>query len=95
MKYLIICTVLTLCCLVSFGQNKSDLKGPAAKNYKPWQDKSIGSPLVTQGEVNKFSGPEAKNVKVWEKSNKNMIAVKAVANKPKGYKAKNSKVWKD
>ena len=95
MRNLIITAALTFCCLASFGQSKNDLKGPAAKNYKPWKDKTIGSPLVTQTQTNKLSGPEAKNAKAWEKNNTYMVAVKAVANKPKGLKAKNNKVWKD
>lgn len=95
MKTLIISTVLSLGCLVSFGQGKGDLKGPAAKNYKPWQDKTAKTTLATKSQTSELSGPEAKNAKAWEIKETNLVAVKSVANKPKGPKAKNQKIWED
>lgn len=95
MKTLIFSAAFTLGCLVSFGQGKGDLKGPAAKNYKPWQDKSEKTTLVTQAKVSDLKGPEAKNAKAWSKSDINLVEVKSVADKPKGPKAKNYKIWED
>ena len=95
MKTLIISAALTLGCLVSFGQGKGDLQGPAAKNYKPWKDKSEKTTLVTKAKTRDLKGPQAKNAKTWEIKDNNLVAVKSVANKPKGPEAKNQKIWED
>ena len=46
-------------------QNRNSLKGPEAKNYKPWQHKSTSSRLMTKKNRMILEGPAAKNDKVW------------------------------
>ena len=41
--------------------------GPAAKNYKPWQDdRAVSHKLVTQKKRKNLKGPRAKNQKPWD-----------------------------
>ncbi len=66
-----IITVLGLLTLVSIvhAQAPKHLKGPAAKNYKPWQDQQqVGKIPVVRITPERLQGPAAKNQKAWEKS---------------------------
>ncbi|MEQ9289828.1 MAG: hypothetical protein RIG77_23065 [Cyclobacteriaceae bacterium] len=99
-KYFLIPAILLL--FVAFGQaqHRNGLKGPKAKNYKPWKDTTKSSAtLVTYEEpANKLKGPEAKNYKKWQDKGveKNTILVSTGDTKKlKGPAAKNHKVWKD
>ena len=67
---------------------KHQLKGPAAKNYKPWNTTSSPSP-ITVTHPKTLKGPEAKNSKPWEQDLK-VYSIVFVARKDlKGPKAKN------
>ncbi|GAB4107577.1 hypothetical protein GCM10028791_00230 [Echinicola sediminis] len=79
------------------GQEYHELKGPKAKNYKPWKEKARKGTLVVNIDGSVAQGPTFKNEKVWERRN-----AKATVNtelqaidRPKGPKAKNKKVWKN
>ena len=67
-----IITALGFLALVSMVQAQAPkhLKGPAAQNYKPWQDKQqqIGKTPVVKINSKRLQGPAAKNQKAWEKS---------------------------
>ncbi|NET35993.1 MAG: hypothetical protein F6K19_28860 [Cyanothece sp. SIO1E1] len=67
-----IITALGFLALVSIvhAQAPRHLKGPAAKNYKPWQDKQqqVGKIPVAKITPERLQGPAAKNQKAWEKN---------------------------
>lgn len=43
-----------------------DLRGPAAKNYKPWKDNSEKTTAMVNVSPNEKQGPAFKNAKTWE-----------------------------
>ncbi|MCV9386024.1 hypothetical protein [Reichenbachiella ulvae] len=73
------------------------LKGPAAKNHKPWNNETkTEQTIVMKSEVNKLQGPAAKNSKVWSTENQEIFSeVAVISDRPalKGPAAKNHKVW--
>ncbi|UII25543.1 hypothetical protein LVD15_19860 [Fulvivirga maritima] len=100
MKYLMIMTMM-----LAFGyantaaaqeKERKDLKGPAAKNYKVWKDKSPKTAMVTVP-GDELQGPEAKNHKIWKAEPKEeaIVVTKSSRNKYMGPKAKNYKLWRD
>ncbi|MDN3686586.1 hypothetical protein [Cyclobacterium jeungdonense] len=97
MKGIIIAIAFMTVASFSYAQDKSDLKGPAAKNYKPWMKKDKADPkkVYTLSETEKLQGPAAKNKKSWKSDDKNFKEVKLVSTKPRvtGPKAKNAKPW--
>src|SRR6056300_952391 len=82
----------------AFAQKRSELKGPAYKNYKPWKHKS--TPTVIYTEENKKSdltGPAYKNYKPWKDTTEASYAVvKFGTEKSKimGHEFKNYKPWR-
>jgi hypothetical protein len=101
MKKLIISAIVLLA-MVSFtaqAQSRTTLKGPAAKNYKPWEDTEKSSVrAVSYANKEDKKGPAAKNQKVWEKQSTNnevMIVGIAPKNKLMGPAAKNRKIWEE
>lgn len=97
MKSLLFAFAFLTVATVGFAQNKSDLKGPAAKNYKPWQksEKAPAIKVYTLETTSKVQGPSAKNKKSWKVEAKDYQETSLVSTKPKvtGPKAKNTKVW--
>lgn len=99
-KAALILPIILLFVSVGFGQAKNDLKGPAAKNYKPWKDKNKShATLVTSDKSNKkLMGPEAKNQKAWKNNEQDesvIVATTSGKKKLMGPAAKNHKVWKN
>lgn len=95
MKRTILIPILLIICITwSFAQDRSDLKGPKAKNYKPWLHKELPKTYVMTNKKER-QGPVAKNHKVWnnENTNKEVINMKATSSKPQGPAAKNKKAW--
>lgn len=80
-------------------QIPAGLKGPAAKNYKPWMDKNKKdeTSIVTVPTKEILKGPEAKNKKPWANKENWTPAIPVSEAKPKlkGPAAKNYKPWKD
>ena len=99
MKSILFATVFMFVASFSIAQDKNDLKGPAAKNYKPWMKKEKTEPkkVYTLTETKKLQGPLAKNKKSWKKKDANYKEVKLVSTRPRvtGPKAKNAKPWDD
>lgn len=100
MKYLVgifIVMFVTVCSLEA--QVPAGLKGPAAKNYKPWMDKNKKDKrsIVSIPSKKALQGPEAKNFKPWANKEDWTPAVPVSEAKPKlkGPAAKNYKPWKD
>lgn len=97
MKGLIIAVAFMTVASFSYAQDKGDLKGPAAKNYKPWmkKEKTESKKVFTIASAQKLQGPAAKNKKSWEKDQINYNEIELKATKPRvtGPKAKNAKPW--
>lgn len=81
--------------LANFGyaQDRNDLKGPKAKNWKPWSSERTQVTVVTF-EKQQLKGPEAKNTAINERPKSGQKPV-SLNKKPrlKGPKAKNRKPW--
>jgi hypothetical protein len=81
----------------TIAQNRNQLKGPKAKNYKPWMNKEQSNTPFVFKNIEAKKGPKAKNDKIWSEENKNAptTAVKAGSkrNNLKGPAAKNFKHW--
>ncbi|HLT08697.1 MAG TPA: hypothetical protein VK014_14290 [Cyclobacteriaceae bacterium] len=83
--------------LLVFGVSEAqDVKGPKAKNYKPWKEQAKKGTIVVYADEPAVKGPSYKNKKAWEAE-----AVKVNITSPTesrqqvtGPKAKNRKVWK-
>ena len=73
-----------------------ELKGPKAKNYKPWKEQSKTGILVVNADESAVKGPAFKNKKVWETQADKVEITPKVGNKEDitGPKGKNRKVWK-
>ena len=84
----------TLCNLNSNAQHgdvrRNQLKGLAAKNYKPWED-STSSKIILVTQHKQLKGPKAKNHKPWN-DDCEIYPIAFVDRKDlKGPKAKNSR----
>ena len=83
--------------IICSAQANKQLKGPEAKNYKPWQKKKNKTATKTVVHLDRASlkGPKAKNAKPWQ--NKQVVQpIEILATRKvfmKGPKAKNSKPW--
>ena len=87
--------ILMLAVGMTYGQMRTELKGPKAKNYKPWKASKSNS-VVASLDVESVKGPEAKNARVWDSTTKaNSSSAIASSNRLsiKGPKAKNRKPW--
>jgi hypothetical protein len=80
---------------VAFAQAPSNLKGPAAKNYKAWKDKAdqAETPFLVSVDKPQLTGPAAKNKKVWQKKDQQSFRqlVSTRSNDLKGPHYKNRK----
>jgi hypothetical protein len=79
-----------------FGQHFRGLKGPKAKNYKPWKDILKSRALLVTKSSKKLRSPSVKNFKPWKmEKNKNVIEVSfgSEKNKLRSPEAKNYKAW--
>lgn len=76
---------------------RSDLQGPAYKNYKPWKHKNVSTVLYVDTSKKGLTGPAYKNFKPWEStSNKNAVVVNTSGHerqKLTGPAYKNYKPW--
>lgn len=93
--------ILAVCFLafnVSNAQSHQDLKGPAAKNYKPWKQQARKGTLLVKVEEQKEKGPAYKNRK-HRKVDYEVVEINSdLLNKRKritGPKAKNRKPWEN
>ncbi|MDO6738029.1 hypothetical protein [Wenyingzhuangia sp. 2_MG-2023] len=81
-------------------QKKNELKGPEAKNYKPWQHKVAATVEVYSVDKSALRSKEVKNYKPWKKG-KNVTTKKLVLasnykrNELQGPAAKNYKPWRE
>ncbi len=92
--------------LVSFGATaqeksnvkRSDLQGPAYKNYKLWQHNTQPIALYTNDNKKSLTGPAYKNYKPWKDTSKAEAVLVNTSgnerNKLTGPAYKNYKLWK-
>jgi len=91
--------------VVSFGalaQDKSDVKrsdlqGPAYKNYKPWKHETTPVKIYSVNKKKSLTGPAYKNYKPWKDTSKvEMVVVSTGSERQKltGPAYKNYKPWK-
>lgn len=65
-KYLLLGGLFLFSCTATFGQSKKPLKGPRAKNQKPWQKKDQPQHAIYHAAIlPKRAGPPSKNQKPW------------------------------
>lgn len=90
--------IVALFFAVSFAnaQEFQELKGPAAKNYKPWKQQARTGSLIVRTTPVDQQGPEAKNQKVWEQdTEKEALPVGTEAReRVTGPEAKNRRPWR-
>lgn len=90
-------TYMVVAGLLAFNVSEAqDLKGPKAKNYKPWKGQAKTTTLVVKTDEPAQKGPAYKNKKAWDaQANKVEITPQAgVKENVTGPKAKNRKAWK-
>jgi hypothetical protein len=95
-KFSIILVAVLFGASLATAQSRTSLKGPAAKNYKPWKYEQKEAVIYTTDSENK-TGPIVKNEKPWEKeTDKAQLIPVVFLNPKKGLKgpvAKNYKPW--
>ncbi|PZX50235.1 hypothetical protein [Algoriphagus chordae] len=89
--------LLAIMMVSAVGFSQSTLKGPKAKNATPTERVAHASALKFYSVPTEVKGPEAKNQKVWTKSeiSTKTVYIREEKDLPKGPKAKNKKVWED
>ncbi|KJD34074.1 hypothetical protein PK35_04915 [Tamlana nanhaiensis] len=96
MKKVAIIAIALVFTASAFAQKRNEFKGPAYKNYKPWQHDVEPTVVYTVVEKENLTGPEYKNQKVWEKDNTEaykVITIGTKRSKLKGPAYKNYKAW--
>lgn len=97
MRTTMLILLLSLFTIGAFAQKRSDLKGPAYKNYKPGQHISEPTLVYTVTNKKELKGPAYKNKKPWQdKSDKKYVAITygSDRSKLKGPAYKNYKPWR-
>lgn len=90
-------TYLLLAGLLAFNVSEAqELKGPKAKNYKPWKEQARKGTLVVNADEPSVKGPAFKNKKAWDSQAEKVEITPQVGAKENvtGPKAKNRKFWK-
>lgn len=98
MKYLIVILFVLMSTVGSLeAQVPIGLKGPVAKNYKPWMHKKTNVSMVSFPSKKILKGPVAKNYKPLSSKKERGAAVQIGTAKPKlkAPTAKNYKPWND
>ncbi|HLW19307.1 MAG TPA: hypothetical protein VKX33_03250 [Cyclobacteriaceae bacterium] len=85
-----------LACNVSNAQSPQELKGPKAKNYKPWKQQARTGTVAVKLQDIQQTGPAFKNKKAWETQTEKVSVSSDLRSGEQvtGPKAKNRKVWK-
>ena len=102
MKKITLFLCLFAMAMVVSAQSSTTMKGPKAKNSKPWiknkADQADAIVLVSL-DAPKLKGPAAKNKKAWKKKEGQVYQRVMVTNMPedlrKGPRFKNRKPWKN
>ena len=98
MKKFVLILAFILASVPSMAQKRSDFKGPAYKNYKPWKHETVPTTLYVSTEKKSLKGPAYKNYKPWkDTSEKKAITINTSGTerqKLKGPAYKNYKPWR-
>lgn len=97
MKKIILITAIISLSISAYSQKRSDLMGPAYKNYKPWKHDSKTEVIYTSNKKENLTGPKYKNSKAWDKSNvkgHTAIVFGSERSKLTGPAYKNYKPWR-
>lgn len=99
-KYISLVVVTVFVSMGVSAQNSKGLKGPAAKNYKPWKDKNKSSVVIVTKDPHNLRGGAAKNYKPWmqkskEETNVYVLKSKNPTHKMRSPEAKNYKPWRN
>jgi len=80
---------------ISNAQSPQEIKGPKAKNYKPWKQEAQTSALMVNVGETPPKGPAFKNKKSWKNQADKVQVSSESKNKEQltGPKAKNRKIW--
>ena len=87
---------LTFGFVLSYGQTEKPLKGPKAKNAKPWMAKKQKTDIAVATNYQRVTGPAAKNAKPWQNNQaRSGFTALAASTTPRltGPAAKNAKPW--
>ena len=97
MKAILLALIISMFSISGFAQSKNDLKGPAAKNYKPWKADLESISIVTVSQKTELMGPNFKNQKPWSVNSDQVTKTQVIfSSNRKGLKgpaAKNYKPW--
>ena len=81
-----------------FAQDRNDLRGPAYKNYKPWEHKKTPIVIYSDSDKKSLTGPAYKNYKRSKDTSKtNRVIISISGNerqKLRGPAYKNYKPWR-
>ncbi|WP_166959914.1 hypothetical protein [Yeosuana marina] len=97
MKNTTLILLLFLFSIGAYAQKRSDFKGPAYKNYKPWLHKTEPITVYTVIKKTKLTGPAYKNQKPWQNTSEKKyvpIVFGSERSKLKGPEYKNYKPWR-
>ena len=77
-------------------QQWNELKGPEAKNYKPWKSQARNVTAEVRSDKSEAMGPAYKNQKAWTQTDATTSVDTSLdtSEKVTGPKAKNKKPWK-
>ncbi len=95
-RFTFILSALFLALNVSYAQSNDNLKGPAAKNQKPWQKQSKDGVILVMVDDKANPGPQHKNAKPW-RADQTKLGIQTslvVRERVTGPKAKNQRPWK-
>ena len=95
MKSLNFAIALLACSMLVVGQTQKGLKGPRAKNFKPWMKETADVVVLKESSLKNLKGPAFKNHKAWKSDEEQPTQL--LATKPRsrvtGPEAKNRKPW--
>jgi hypothetical protein len=98
MKNIAILLAFMFVSAMAFSQDRNEFKGPAYKNYKPWQNKKSTKHVYTSNRKAGLTGPTYKNYKPWKDTSEIKYVVvqsKNERSKLTGPAYKNYKAWKN
>lgn len=95
-KFILVLTLFVGAQVSVMAQNPLGLKGPEAKNYKPWKHQAKDNVMLVNIPSEKKQGPANKNAKNWKSDiNTQFLDVDLeYRERETGPKGKNRKVWR-
>lgn len=96
MKKIVLILIIFIAAQAGVAAQNLDLKGPAAKNSKPWNNQAKKESVLVSSNIETRQGPSFKNSKAWSEDRNDLGMFVYIDKKERitGPKAKNSKPWK-